>query len=110
MQRLHLYHKNQTETSRIRFRQEFKKKRIMQELQEKKNQARIQEHKNLGWREISCLTSQDSVYMDLARKSRSVFSGKNLVQKEWKKNLDCKPRKIRTWKVQWQDHRLLLLV
>jgi hypothetical protein len=87
--------------------------RIRQELQEqdsgknlrkkescknyKKNRIR-QEHKNLGWREISCLVSQDSGYMDLARKSRSLFSGKNLVQKEWKKNLACKPRKTRTWK------------
>jgi hypothetical protein len=38
----------------------------------KKNQTRIQEHKNLG------LARQDWVYMNLARKSRSVFSGKNL--------------------------------
>ncbi len=79
-------------------RQEIQEKRIRQEFQEKKNQARIQEHKNLGWRRTSCLASQDSVYMDLARKARSLFSDKNLVQKEWKKNLGCKPRKTRTWK------------
>jgi len=77
-------YKNQTGTSRTRFRQEFEKKRIIQELQEKKNQARIEEYKNLDWRGTSCLASQDSVYMDLARKSRSVFSDKNLIQKEWK--------------------------
>jgi hypothetical protein len=83
-----LYHKNQTRTARTRFRQEFKKKRIMPEFQgkkshknskKKKNQARSQEYKILAWRGNSCLASQDSVYMDLARKSRSVFSDKNLV-------------------------------
>jgi hypothetical protein len=79
----------------------------MQELQEKKNQARIQEHKNLGWQVTSCLASQDSVYMDLARKLRSVFSDKNLVQKEWKKNLDCKSSETRTWKKRCQDRRLV---
>ena len=62
--------------------QKSKKTRIMQEWQEHKNQTRIQEHKNLAWRDISCLISQDSVYTNLARKTRSVFSGKNLVQKE----------------------------
>ncbi len=56
-----------------------KKKRIRQELQKPKIQTRSQEHKNLGWRVISCLASQDWIYMSLARKSRSVFSGKNLV-------------------------------
>jgi hypothetical protein len=59
---------------------EFKKTKVIQELQEKKSQTRIQEHKNLGWRGISWLASQDCIYMNLARKSRSVFfSGKNLV-------------------------------
>ena len=61
--------------------------RIMQELQENKNQTRIQEHKNLAWRDISCLSSQDSVYKNLVRKSRSVFPGKNLVYKGRQKNL-----------------------
>ncbi len=75
-----------------------KKKKSGKKSKKKKNQARIQEHKNLGWRRTSCLASQDSVYMDLARKARSLFSDKNLVQKEWKKNLGCKPRKTRTWK------------
>jgi hypothetical protein len=82
----------------------------MQELQEKKNQARIQEHKNLGWRVTSCLASQDSVYMDLVRQSRSAFSDKNLVQKEWKKNLDCKPSETRTWKERCQDRRLVIIL
>ena len=81
-----------------RIRQEFpdkkesgkkvKKKEPGKNVKKKKNQTRIQEHKNLAWRDNSCLASHDSVYMDLARKSRSVFSGKNLVQKEWQKNLD----------------------
>jgi hypothetical protein len=71
--------------------------RINQELQEKdsgknsrnqesdrnckkiKNQSRRQEHKNLAWRGISCLVRQDSVYKNTTRRSRSVFSGKNLV-------------------------------
>ena len=70
------------EKQETRIMQELQETRIMQELQENKNQTRIQEHKNLAWRDISCLISQDSVYMNLARKTRSVFSGKNLVQKE----------------------------
>ncbi len=48
----------------------------------KKNQIRIQKHKNLDGRDISCLAGQDWVYMNLAGKSRSVFSDKNLVSKE----------------------------
>jgi hypothetical protein len=44
----------------------------------KKNQSRIQEHKNLVWRGISCLTRQDCIYKNLARRSRSNLSGKNL--------------------------------
>ena len=58
---------------------DFKKKRIIRGFQEKeepvknsrkkKNQARTEKYKNIAWRGCSCLTSQDSVYMDLVRKS-----------------------------------------
>ena len=82
--------------------------RIMPELQEDKNQVRIQEHKNLAWRDISCLASQDCIYTNLARKSRSVFSDKNLVQKEWQKNLVWYPRKTRIWTDRSQDRRLVI--
>jgi len=56
----------------------FTKKESSKKYKKKRNQARIQEYKNLAWRYISCLIRQDSVYMILARKLRSVFSGKNL--------------------------------
>jgi hypothetical protein len=56
-----------------------KKKRIRQEVKKIKNQSRRQEHKNLVWRGISCFVRQDSVYKNITRRSRSVFSGKNLV-------------------------------
>jgi hypothetical protein len=52
---------------------------VRQEIKKKKNQARKQEYKNLFWRVISCLASQDSVYTNLARKIRSLFSDKILV-------------------------------
>ena len=87
--------------------QKSKKTRIMQELQEHKNQTRIQEHKNLAWRDISCLSSQDSVYKNLVRKSRSVFPGKNLVYKGRQKNLVWKSRKTRIWTERRQDRRLV---
>jgi hypothetical protein len=45
--------------------------------------------------------------MDLARKLRSDFSDKNLLQKEWKKNLVWNPRKTRTWKERGQDRRFV---
>jgi hypothetical protein len=43
-----------------------KKKERSKKVKRKKNQARSQEHKNLAWRGDSCLSRQDSVYMDLA--------------------------------------------
>ncbi len=68
-------------------------------------QARIQEHKNLDWRCTSCLASQDSVYMDLARKSRSVFCRQEscieeMEKESWletKKNKNLEITMARTW-------------
>ena len=82
----------------------------MYDSQGEKNQARIIEHKILVWRSISCLARQDCIYTNLVRKSRSAFPGKNLVEKEWRKNLDWKSRKTRTCKERCQDRRLVQLL
>ncbi len=80
--------KNKTRSSRkTRFGKNFKKARTRQEIQEKKESVRISRTQESCLKKISCLISQDSVYMNLARKSRSVFSDKNLGWRIYKKNL-----------------------
>jgi hypothetical protein len=53
--------------------QESQEKKSQTRISRKKNQARTQEYKNLAWWDFSWLASQDSVYKNTTRRSRSVF-------------------------------------